>query len=303
MKVLNVVWCGKPTEFKVRAHVALNIARYQGKYLWRCLLANSRNNKLLYALLDWLALVSKDSFTPQEFALFPDIMQQRLVAIARRLPVTMHGISLHLLYHLPHQVRQFGPLKESWCFGFERLLAFLKRGIKNRARPSSSLLSSYLLNIHLMSKYSWWSVDRMVGEVEMEGEIEQRVLDADSEALARAAAAAYPISSVRSMLVRQDRTTNGVWLRRDNKAEPRMIVLGSDSLAKANLAIYYYSLLCSNAYIQFVQQANDPANPDELGGNGFEHWAAHCPDLQPVVRRFAAGLIPTCGPIAFFLHY
>jgi hypothetical protein len=126
---------------------------------------------VLYRFFDWLSLVSKNSFTPSELALFPDIMQKRLISIAKDLPITEYGISLHVLYHLPSQIKRFGPLCESWCFGFERLIAFLKKGIQNKALPSASLMSYYILNIHLLTKYSAWAAELGPDDSEMDVQI------------------------------------------------------------------------------------------------------------------------------------
>jgi hypothetical protein len=273
-------------QYKLRSHVCLNIARYQAKYLFRLSLANPHSMEVLNQLFDWLALITQNSFTPEQLALFPTIMQQRLVVIAQSLPITCHNISLHLLYHLPTQIKHYGPLCESWCFGFERWLAFLKKGIKNRAMPSAAMLNYYLRSIHLLSQYSVYT-----GNDD---------LDKHNSDLAKAASAAYPLSSVQTHIARQNRMAHAIYLTSTEREGKIVTIKEHDVLMKINETLFYSNYLVRDAYRKFAE-----ANP-QADQSDFSHWAegpAAALALTSPQRRMAAGFLPDCGHTALFIVF
>jgi hypothetical protein len=259
------------SKYKLRSHVCLNIARYQSKYLFRQCLSDM---SVLNDLFDWLQLITKNTFSSKELELFPDIMQQRLVNIALRLPITCHNPSLHILYHLPSQIKHFGPLCELWAFGFERWLGFLKKGINNRKMPSASMLNYYLRSIHLLSEYAVYSGNE---------ELNQQNLD-----LAKQASASYPLSSVESIIAKQIKLANSIYMSPSERRET--VVMKQEAMIHINDSLFYSNELWRDAWHDF-RTKNPLTNRKH-----FEQWALD-PNtvLDPDLKRLAAGFLPRCG--------
>lgn len=49
--------------------------------------------------------------------------------------ITFSKMNVHLLLHLVHKVKQFGPLWTSWCFPFENMLGYFSRLHFSPAKP------------------------------------------------------------------------------------------------------------------------------------------------------------------------
>jgi hypothetical protein len=251
--------------------VCLNIARYQAKYLFRFCLADM---SVLNDLFDWLQSVTKNSFSSDELESFPDIMQQKLVNIALRLPITAHNPSLHILYHLPAQIKHFGPLYEVWAYGFERWLCFLKKGINNRKMPSACMLNYYLRSIHLLSEYAVYSGNQELNEQNLQ--------------LAKQASASYPMSSVDSIIAKQIKISNQIYICSSVRKEK--ISMKQDAMEKINDSLFYSNELWREAWHNFRA-----ANP-YIDRKQFEKWVQD-PNtvLDPDLKRLAAGFLPQCG--------
>jgi hypothetical protein len=71
-------------------------------------------------------------------------LEARVCAAVRlveaHLPGQFHTILTHCLLHLPRQIKEWGPLTETWQFGLERLMKHLKGYIHNRASVHGSIM-------------------------------------------------------------------------------------------------------------------------------------------------------------------
>jgi hypothetical protein len=242
--------------------------------LFRLRLDHQGARTTLNDLLDWIAFITKNSFTPLELEQFPEVMQQKLIAIAGSLPITAHNPSLHILFHIPSQIKHFGPLCEHWCFGFERWLGYLKKGINNRKLPSAAILNYYLRSIHLLSEYSVYSGDEE--------------LNKQNGDLAKAASAFYPLSSIQSQIARQNRLANRIYI--SNSYQKENIQINQDALIKINDSLYYSNELWRDAWHRFTA-----AKPFAIRKH-FEQWAEDPnTEMDPDMKRLAAGFLPQCG--------
>jgi len=49
-------------------------------------------------------------------------------------------INTHMLIHLVRQLKEWGPINETWMFAFESMNGRLKRWVKNNAYPVQSIM-------------------------------------------------------------------------------------------------------------------------------------------------------------------
>ncbi|OWF38509.1 hypothetical protein KP79_PYT12185 [Mizuhopecten yessoensis] len=54
---------------------------------------------------------------------------QSLALMERDFPCSIQGAVMHIMHHLPHYLRKFGPVSNFWMFPFERLDSTLSRAI------------------------------------------------------------------------------------------------------------------------------------------------------------------------------
>lgn len=66
-----------------------------------------------------------------------------LMQFQRIMPRSELVMMMHLLGHLPAQIRNYGTLRSHWMFGFEAYLKSLKDGAKNRSQVR--IISPYRL--------------------------------------------------------------------------------------------------------------------------------------------------------------
>jgi hypothetical protein len=272
----------------VRAHVAVNIARFQGKFLWRNSYADKHLNMALYRFFNWLSFICKQEFSPEDLNSM-HLKEKELIDIARTLPATLHNISLHILYHLPAQIKRYGPLRETWAFGFERMLAFLKKGINNKALPSASMLSFYMLNIHTLTKYSM-GLDENIN-----------ALDEQSVAIVKASSAFYPLSTIKKQLALHNMRTAINTIIYTPNILPVIYSLDHQTLTEINDCLFYSNDIAKNAWLKYADEMNAICQSDM--NMSFRDWALHKNNekrLSIAERRLAAGFLPQCGYFFFF---
>lgn len=64
-------------------------------------------------------------------------MAKALAKFEQAIPRSEHVIMMHLAGHLVAQIREYGPLRSHWMYGFESYIKVLKEGAKNRAQVDS----------------------------------------------------------------------------------------------------------------------------------------------------------------------
>lgn len=89
---------------------------------------------------------------------------EALVLYERFLPASELVITVHLMGHLAKQMRDYGPLRNIWMFGFEAFLGSLKGAVKNRAQVTPFNIAS--------SVHAGESVQQQMRLVEFCGEVE-----------------------------------------------------------------------------------------------------------------------------------
>ena len=95
--------------------------------------------------------------------------------LENELPLIMHTLMMvHQPVHIVMTLIRFGPCHASWMFGFERLMAWLKRLCRSRSQPEMSICQSYMRNkLAVGAVSSTWSTgsalyikDVALGDVE-----------------------------------------------------------------------------------------------------------------------------------------
>lgn len=61
-------------------------------------------------------------------------MATALASFEESLPRSELVIMIHLAGHIANQVKEYGPIRSHWMFGFEGYIHVLKEGAKNRAQ-------------------------------------------------------------------------------------------------------------------------------------------------------------------------
>jgi hypothetical protein len=67
-----------------------------------------------------------------------------LCQMEQHLPPTLFDMQLHLVVHLPQEVRLCGPVSSRWMYFVERYMGELKGWVRQRARPEGSMAQGYL---------------------------------------------------------------------------------------------------------------------------------------------------------------
>ena len=79
-----------------------------------------------------------------------DRLQSNIIIILCKLerifPPDFFSIMVHLVVHLPYEIKVTGSISYSWMYPIERSLHILKQYVRNKARLEGSIVEGYLMN-------------------------------------------------------------------------------------------------------------------------------------------------------------
>lgn len=81
----------------------------------------------------------------QDMAALEVRVAEALVLLESAIPCSEMVIVMHLMGHLPRQIRLFGPLRTHWTYPLESFFGVLKRSVKSRKVPEAAILKRHSL--------------------------------------------------------------------------------------------------------------------------------------------------------------
>lgn len=112
------------------------------KYCIRGLLGKDQRTTLI-ELCNVVQLLCAEEVIPTHTDALEYRVHRVLSCIERDFPVTIHTVSLHLLYHLPMYIRRFGPLYSFWMYPMERFNSWIAHRVLNRRYPEATVMETY----------------------------------------------------------------------------------------------------------------------------------------------------------------
>lgn len=127
-------------------------------------------------------------------------------------PPSTFDIMWHLPIHLAKQVKQCGPVANTWCYPIERHMGFFKKYIRKRSRPEACIANAYMyeealgfcteyFKLYKHTKRRVWDDDEEPGdcsEVVM-GRAEEKVLTPEER------------RAIHSWIIRNSEATSEPW--------------------------------------------------------------------------------------------
>ena len=74
-------------------------------------------------------------------------IKEVLLRCEDELPAKGLTVALHALTHAPDDILYCGPWRESWCFGFERFMCYLRTLINSKKSPAINFAKRYCSNM------------------------------------------------------------------------------------------------------------------------------------------------------------
>lgn len=85
----------------------------------------------LFDFMDWTRAIIARSHTAESLALLETQIHKILTKVEMYFPSRVNTICVHLLHHLPHLVREIGPVVSFWCYSSERYMGQLVKLAKS----------------------------------------------------------------------------------------------------------------------------------------------------------------------------
>lgn len=84
--------------------------------------------------------ICRPFMTPKLIILIETKINEFMRLIEEHLPTTFQTLCMHMLLHIPQQLRHFGPCRISWLFCYERYNSYLASLIHSRTNPCENMM-------------------------------------------------------------------------------------------------------------------------------------------------------------------
>lgn len=145
----------------INSYQSLTMFRVWGLYILRNLELDKGAFDTVIALFSVMKRLTYHTITQQHVDQLLDDTLALMKKIEIHMPATERDIIVHLLIHVPSQLKDYGPCRSFWCFGTERFFNFAKNQMVQRKAPPAHL---YRIVLRASAFVGEWETKEIVPE-------------------------------------------------------------------------------------------------------------------------------------------